>query len=99
MRRRLVLLWWQGEQSQRKGPDVERSVVKVAGLDWKERAQDRGWWHSRSEDYIQQFNVPWASDKQSQLESLKPNSGGELRCRDWGVHLCSCNASFIKHCR
>ena len=61
------LLWWQGEQHQRKGArhagrfnpalHVERSVVKVAGLDWKERAQDRGWWHSRSEDYIQQFSL------------------------------------------
>ena len=64
------LLWWQREQRQRKGArhagrfnpalDVERSVVKVAGLDLKERTQDRGWWHSRAEDYIQQFNVPWA---------------------------------------
>ena len=46
------LLWWQGEQKKRKGTrhagrfnptaDVERSIVKIAGLYWKEKAQDRG---------------------------------------------------------
>ena len=57
--------------------DVERSVGKIAGASWKIRAQDRGWWQNHAEDYLQQFNVPWASGKQSQLENLKPNSASK----------------------
>ena len=78
------LHWWQGEQRQRKGArhagrfnpalDVERHVVKIAGVDWKQRAQDREWWQNQTAVYIQHFDVPWASSKQSQLENLKPNS-------------------------
>ena len=77
------LLWWQGEQRQRRvarhagrfnpSADVERSLVKIAGLHWKDRAQDRGWWQVQASAYIDQFNVPWASGKQTQLENLNPN--------------------------
>ena len=89
MGRRLLawkdLLWWQGERRQRKGAprhagrfnpalDVQRSEVKIAGVDWKLRAQDRGWWQTHAEDNLQQFNVPWASGKQSQLENLEHNT-------------------------
>ena len=78
------LLWWQEQQRQRRGArhagrfnptaDVERSIVKIAGLHWKSHAQDRVWWKQQMDGYVEHFNVPWASGKQKQLDNLKPNT-------------------------
>ena len=54
--------------------DVERSIVKIAGIHWKTLAQDRAGWKQMMDDYVEQFNVPWASGKQKQLDNLKPNT-------------------------
>ena len=78
------LLWWQEQQRQRRGArhagrfnptgDVERSIVRIAGIHWKTTAQDRAGWKQMMDDYVEQFNVPWASGKQKQLDNLKPNT-------------------------
>ena len=78
------LLWWQEQQRQRRGArhagrfnptaDVEKSIVKIAGLHWKSQAQDRVWWKQQMDGYVENFNVPWASGKQKQLDNLKPNT-------------------------
>ena len=54
--------------------DVERSIVKIAGLHWKSQAQGRVWWTQQMDGYVEHLNVPWASGKQKQLDNLKPNT-------------------------
>ena len=66
--------------------------MKIAGLNWKECAQDRGWWQSQVDDDIQQFNVPWASGKQLQLENLKPNSAAKSTWKGAGVAMMGMHA-------
>ena len=78
------LLWWQEQQRQRRGArhagrfnptaDVESSIVRIAGIHWKTTTQDRAGWKQMMDDYVEQFNVPWASGKQKQLDNLKPNT-------------------------
>ena len=76
MLERKDLRWWNEQQKLRRGVrhagrfnpglDVERSICQIAGLEWQTKAQDRQWWQNKTEDYITQFDVQWATGKQTQ---------------------------------
>ena len=76
------LLWWSREQAKRKGArhggrfnpnlDVERFLVKTAGLHWKQTAMDRQTWIDLGHEFIQHNDLPWSTGKQLQLQNLQP---------------------------
>ena len=52
--------------------DVERGIVKTAGLLWKQLAVDRPKWGDLETDYSSQHDVPWSSGKQLSIHNLCP---------------------------
>ena len=79
------LRWWRQEQqkpcSQRHtlaghfNPmvDPERQLKKIAGDAWQEVARDCKVWSMLGGEFLQQFDVPCSTGKQSSLENLVPN--------------------------
>ena len=76
------LQWWRREQSKPRSQrhthagqfnpmvDPERQLTKVAGDAWQEVARNtRG---ALRGEFLQQFDVPWSTGKQSSLENLVP---------------------------
>ena len=68
------LEWWERENGNPRGArhskrfspnlDVERGIVKTAGLCWKQVAIDRSKWGDLENEYVTQQDVPWSSGKQ-----------------------------------
>ena len=54
--------------------DIERQVCQVAGEQWQQVAQNRIQWTLLADNFVEQFDVPWASGNQVQLDSLAPNT-------------------------
>ncbi|CAE7690139.1 unnamed protein product [Symbiodinium sp. CCMP2592] len=54
--------------------DVERALESVGGTNWGETAQDRVLWHQLSQSFVDRFDVPWATGKQTSIhDNLTPN--------------------------
>ena len=84
------LAWWELEKSKPRRErhthvkfnplaDPERQVVAVAGLGWKERAGDFQSWGALGGQFVERFDVPWATGKQGSLANLTPNSREGVR--------------------
>ena len=79
------LQWWRREQSKPRSQrhthagqfnpivDPERQLTKVAGDAWQEVARNTTVWGALRGEFLQQFDVPWSTGKQSSLENLVPN--------------------------
>ena len=53
--------------------DVERGIVRTAGLLWKQTALDyRSKWGDLEKDYVHQHDVPCSSGKQLSIHNLCP---------------------------
>eukprot|EP00439_Symbiodinium_sp_Y106_P068616 s3102_g11.t1 len=53
--------------------DPERQISAVGGLRWIERAQDRAHWQQLATTFVEQFDVPWATGKQTSLDNIAAN--------------------------
>ncbi|CAE7690154.1 pol [Symbiodinium sp. CCMP2592] len=55
--------------------DVERALESMGGTRWGEAAQDRAHWQSLSTTFVERYDVPWATGKQTSIQdNLTPNS-------------------------
>ncbi|CAE7624163.1 Clec16a [Symbiodinium sp. CCMP2592] len=62
--------------------DVERALESIGGTRWGEAAQDRAHWQTLSTTFVERYDVPWATGKQTSIQdNLTPNShrGGRAK--------------------
>ena len=56
--------------------DVERAIEAVAGTAWGEVAQHRQTWQALQQQFVERFDVPWATGRQGSIQdNLHPNTG------------------------
>ena len=79
------LKWWEAEKQKPKSQrvthahrynpfvDTERQIVRVATLDWMEKACNMPVWSALATEFVKQFDVPWATGKQASIQNLVPN--------------------------
>ncbi|CAE7036413.1 unnamed protein product [Symbiodinium sp. CCMP2592] len=51
--------------------DDERKVIKTAGTDWMQQAQDREHWQRLLDTFLEQQDVEWATGKQAKLQNIR----------------------------
>ena len=54
--------------------DIERQVCQIAGEQWQLVAQNRQRWTLLEDNFVEKFDVPWASGNHVQLDNLAPNT-------------------------
>ncbi|CAE7328182.1 pol [Symbiodinium sp. CCMP2456] len=53
--------------------DTDRQVTSVAGENWHQVAMDRNQWSSLLQTWIDKYDVPWASGRQTSITNLTPH--------------------------
>ena len=57
------------------GGDIERTLEAVAGTSWGEVAQERHTWQALQQQFVDRFDVPWATGRQGSIQdNLHPNT-------------------------
>ncbi|CAE7875610.1 unnamed protein product [Symbiodinium necroappetens] len=54
--------------------DIDRQVTSVAGENWHLVAMNREQWAYLSKQWVEKYDVPWATGKQTSIENLTPHS-------------------------
>ncbi|CAE7778272.1 unnamed protein product [Symbiodinium sp. CCMP2456] len=53
--------------------DIDRQITSVAGENWHEIAMDRGQWSGLLQTWLDKYDVPWASGRQTSIMNLAPH--------------------------
>ncbi|CAE7943307.1 unnamed protein product [Symbiodinium necroappetens] len=57
------------------GGDIERALETIAGTSWGEVAQQRNTWQALQQQFVERFDVPWATGRQGSIQdNLHPNT-------------------------
>ncbi|CAE7414124.1 unnamed protein product [Symbiodinium sp. CCMP2456] len=54
--------------------DIDRQVTSIAGENWHLVAMNREQWAYLSKRWVEKYDVPWATGKQTSIENLTPHS-------------------------
>ncbi|CAE7609134.1 unnamed protein product [Symbiodinium sp. CCMP2592] len=58
--------------------DVEQSIAKIGGYDWMALAQDRDAWQALQDNYVQEFDPPFAIGRQAS-KHRQPHASAQLQ--------------------
>ena len=79
--------WWKEQQNKRQGErhagrfnpqlDIERAVTSVAGIEWRQIAKDRQAWAGLEAAFLDKFDTPWSTGRQTAITNLSPNNSAK----------------------